>query len=142
MSAKTPVQFKTQHRSKFFEIDPYGHMNTNHYITHFLEHRFTGMREFIGYDLAALNRLEVAFFTRRLDVEFVRPIAGDESFHIISSTASVGESDAVVVGEAVKENGKVATKYHLEMVCVDKTTGRPMPWPTHVIDKFYTDGAP
>ena len=138
MSTKTPVQFKTQHRSKFFEIDPYGHMNTNYYITYFLEHRFTGMREFIRYDLAALTNLEVAFFTRRLDIEFLRPIAGDEPFQIVSSTTSVGHTDAVVLGEAIKENGKVATKYHLELVCVDKATGRPTPWPAHVIDKFFT----
>ena len=137
MHTKTPIQFKTQHRSKFFEIDPYGHMNTTHYINYFLEHRFTGMREFIGYDLATISKLEVAFFTRKLDVEFVRAISGDEPFEIISSTTSVGETDAVVVGEAVKENGKTATKYRMELVSVDKTTGRPVPWPAHVIDRFF-----
>ena len=47
----SPKIFKTTHRCSFIELDPFGHMNTVYYLAHYIEHRFTGMREESGLDL-------------------------------------------------------------------------------------------
>lgn len=139
MDTQQPVRFLTRHRAKFFEIDPYGHLNTNFFLTYFLEHRFTGLREAIGYDLKTLGELPVAFYTNRIDIEFLRPVFADEEFEIESFTAEVQDETALVKGELRKAGGKVAARYSLGLSCVDKAAKRPCAWPHDVISRFFKE---
>jgi acyl-CoA thioesterase FadM len=50
----TPRICRTSHRASFLVLDPFGHMNTAHYLSFFLEHRFSALRE-IGLDLTAIG---------------------------------------------------------------------------------------
>jgi acyl-CoA thioesterase FadM len=75
---RTPKVFVTRHRCTFLELDPYGHMNTVPYLTHFLNNRFHGMREFIELDFKRITALPVFIVTRSLTLEFIRSVFADE----------------------------------------------------------------
>ena len=36
---KTPIVFRTTHRIKFSELDPYNHVGTGRYATYYVDHR-------------------------------------------------------------------------------------------------------
>src|SRR5258705_10880877 len=55
---KDPIRFRSTHRARFEEIDPFGHMNTVHYLAYFLENRFIGLRD-IHIDLKAQMRFPI-----------------------------------------------------------------------------------
>ncbi|MHA0111627.1 hypothetical protein ACXYUI_31730, partial [Klebsiella pneumoniae] len=66
-------------------------MNTLHYVAYFINHRFTALRERFELDLEKINGLDIAFYTRNLDVAFLRPVLGDQLFSI---TSAILESDS------------------------------------------------
>lgn len=132
-----PIIFTTQHRSRFSELDPYGHLNSQHYITYFLEHRLEGIRTYLDLNLTALTRLPVALVVQSIQTEYLKPIFGDESFRIDSYVESSTEKSATVLGTLMKKDETIAAKFNVRLVCVDKQTNRSCPWPEGLIERFY-----
>src|SRR5262249_50307015 len=54
MSAPTPITFKTTHRIRFSDLDPYNHLTTARYAAYYVDHRMEGLRDRIGWDLKTL----------------------------------------------------------------------------------------
>jgi acyl-CoA thioesterase FadM len=67
----TPIQFKTTHRVRVSDLDPYDHMTTASDAGYFIDHRMEGLAEVIGWDLATVGALPFLMWTRRLEVEFI-----------------------------------------------------------------------
>jgi len=55
--SKTPVVYKSTHRIKFSELDPYNHLRTVVYAGYYVDHRMDGLREHAGWDLQTLAKL-------------------------------------------------------------------------------------
>jgi len=134
---RTPLIFRTIQRPAFDDLDPFGHMNTTRFVSAFLHHRFTGLREVLGLDLAALAALPFVFVTRHLSVDFVKSIRGDEAFAITSRVVEVGEMDCEVSGEMQDSRGNVAATFLLRLTCVSKQTQRACPWGHGFMDRFF-----
>ena len=43
---KTPIVYKSTHRVKFSELDPYNHAGTGMYATYYADHRMLGLRDY------------------------------------------------------------------------------------------------
>ena len=142
MNCTQPVVFITNHRVKFTDIDPYGHLNTNYFISYFIEHRFQGLREVLGLDLKTLSALPIVFYTSKISVEFKKPLYGDEVFSIESATDCFDDYTVLVKGVMKKVNGTVAAIYELRLVCVDKANNRPISWPPEIVKMFFEDTSP
>jgi acyl-CoA thioesterase FadM len=140
--SKKPITFRTTRRATFDDLDPYGHMNTSRYVAAFLEHRFDGLREVLGLGLAALAELPFSLITRRISVDFVKSIRGDEPFEIISHVAVVSETDCEVWGEMHDARGALAARFQLGIACVSKASRRPCAWPEGFMERFFLEGAP
>src|SRR5436190_12410474 len=54
---KAPIIYKSTHRIKFSELDPYDHVNTGNYATYYVDHRMEGLRDYAGWDLKTLGTL-------------------------------------------------------------------------------------
>lgn len=134
---KKPIVFHTTHRAKFSEVDPYGHVNTQHYLAYFLDHRFTGCRENLGLDLKEIGKLPILFPTTSVTIDFKRPILGDEEFSIESKVVEVSEQKCIVECSMTKSNKDIASTCRFEFTCVDKKTGKTTPWPAGFIDRFF-----
>ena len=137
--ALTPLIFKTKERAKFFEIDPYGHMNTQFYVSHFLEHRMTAMREYLNWDLEYLAKLPVAFFMKDIKIDFIRSVVGDKEFEISSHVVEFKDRTCTV--ELVMEDcntQKILSKCYMTLACFDKKSSKTIDWPDEIKNKFYT----
>lgn len=134
--AKAKVYHST-HRCSFVELDPFGHMNTVHYLSHYLEHRFTGMREVSGLDLKAIQRLPIIFVTKDLKIDFFRPVMGDDVFHITSQLTEMTERDCRVMCEMKNSKDQLLSTCSFTFTCVDKQTQKSTAWSQEVISYFY-----
>lgn len=74
---KTPIVYKTVHRINFSDLDPYNHMRTAAYASYYIDHRMTGLRENVGWDLKTLNKLPFMLWTKRMEMDFIKPVLGD-----------------------------------------------------------------
>ena len=43
--AAAPIVFRTTHRIRFSDLDPYNHMSTARYASYFVDHRMDGLRD-------------------------------------------------------------------------------------------------
>jgi YbgC/YbaW family acyl-CoA thioester hydrolase len=135
---RIPLVFRTRHRPPFHKLDPNGHMSTSAYLEFFLDHRFTGLREVVGLDLASLSKLPIIFVVRRASIDFQSPIYGDEEFEIESHVTAFGERDCEVRCEMRKGERSAAT-CELTLVCIAKESRKPVPWDPSLVARFYEE---
>lgn len=136
---KEPIQFETHHRVQFSQMDPYAHMNTVHYGSYFLEHRMTGLREHLGWDLKTLMSLPFNVFVRSLKIDFLKPLMGDQEFKVTSFVREFVGSDAHIECTMTDSKGRVAATCLMLATCVDKSTMKSMEWPADQISRFYLE---
>ena len=137
MSPKIPAVYTSTQRVKFSDLDPYRHMRTAQYAAYFVDHRLAALREQAGWDLATLETLPFMTFVRRLDVEFLRPVAGDQEIVIASSVREFVGPDAHIECTLTTADGTVAARCRMVVAYVDKATRRGADWPEDVQAVFF-----
>ena len=137
----TPVIFKSTHRVKFSELDPYNHLHTAAYSGYYVDHRMDGLRDLIGWDVKALAQLPFMAWVRRMEVDFVRPALGDQQITITSFVREFRGPDAHIECTMLDEAGKTVSRCMMIVACVDKTTTRSMDWPADAIALFFQEGS-
>lgn len=133
----TPVSFISHHCIQFADVDPFGHMNTNHYLAYFTENRFIGHREVLHLDLKALSGFSIAPHIRKAEIEFIRPVYPDTKFVIESFLAGLGECHCSVESTMRSPAGAVYATCKFTIACVDKKAARAVPWPDEFICLYY-----
>lgn len=136
---KAPIVFRTTHAIRFSELDPYNHVSTGHYATYYVDHRMQGLRERLGWDLEALATLPFMVWVRRLEIDYLRPVRGDQRVTITSFVREFRGPDAIIECEMQNEAGKTASRCLMTVAHVDRSTSRASDWPTNVIAQFYED---
>jgi acyl-CoA thioester hydrolase len=135
--AQKALVFKTHHRIKFSELDPYNHVGTGRYATYFVDHRMQGLRDHIGWDLATLGTLPFMVWVRRLEIDFIRPALADEEITITSFVREFRGPDAVIECTMVDSADTTLSRALMTVAHVDKATNRAAPWPPETIALFY-----
>jgi acyl-CoA thioester hydrolase len=133
---KMPVVFKSKHKIKFSELDPYNHLRTAAYASYYVDHRMDGLREYVGWDLKTLANLPFMTWIRRLEVDFIKPALGDQEITITSFVREFRGPDAHVECSMVDATGNELSRCLMIVACVDKGTSRGMDWPDNAKDLF------
>jgi len=132
-----PIVFKTKHRIRFSDLDPYNHMSTAHYATYFVDHRMAGLRDNIGWDAKALNELPFMVWVRRLEIDFIRPARADLEIAITSFVREFRGPDALIDCAMADASGKELSRCLMTVAYVDKATTRASDWPADVAALFF-----
>jgi acyl-CoA thioester hydrolase len=132
-----PVVFRSTHRITFSDLDPYKHMRTAAYSAYFVDHRMNGLREYLGWDLKTLEALPFMVWVKRMEVDFVRPVVGDQEIIITSFVREFRGSDAYIECGMADESGKTASRCLMVVSYVDKETARPRDWPADIMALFF-----
>ena len=135
--SKSPIVFKSTHKIRFSELDPYNHVSTGNYATYFVDHRMQGLRDFIGWDLATLGALPFMVWVRRMEIDFVRPARGDQEITITSFVHEFRGPDALIKCTMVDSDGKDVSRCLMTVAHVDKETNRATPWPPALMALFF-----
>lgn len=135
--AKTPIVFRTTHRVRFSDLDPYNHVSTGKYATYFVDHRMEGLRDSVGWDLKTLATLPFMVWVRRIEIDFLRPAQGDQEITITSFVREFRGPDALIECTMVASNGMIASRCLMTVAHVDKQTNRATDWPPERMSIFY-----
>lgn len=135
--SKTPIVFKTTHRIKFSELDPYNHMRTAVYPAYYVDHRMDSLREHIGWDLKTLQKLPFMILVRRLEIDFLRPAVGDQEITITSFVREFRGPDAYIELSMTDEAGKTVSRCLMLVAYVDKKTNRATDWDPDTMALFF-----
>ena len=136
---KQPLIFKSTHRAKFSEIDPHGRMNNEHYLSYFMDHRFTGLRESLGWDLKTISKFPVLFVVSEVQISYIKPVMVDQEFQITSHVESFEESTCLVLC-TMNSKSTVHSKCKIQLTCIDQKSQKVTQWPKDLTAKFYEGG--
>ena len=131
-----PIVFKSTHRAHFSELDLYGHMNSEHYFKYFLNHRFHGMRK-NNLDLQKILDLPIAFVLKKSEVDYIKPIYGDEAFFITSFVKELKSFTALVSCTMKDKEGETLSTCQMHLVCLDKKNQKPVRWPKGLFETYF-----
>jgi acyl-CoA thioester hydrolase len=131
-----PIVFKTTHRIRFSDLDPYNHMSTANYATYYVDHRMQGIRDRLGWGAEQLGALPFMVFVRRLEIDYVRPVRPDQEVTITSFVREFRGPDALVECAMVDAAGKEASRCLMTVAFVDRASGRAKDWPPDVAALF------
>ncbi len=134
---KTAIVFRSTHRIQFSDLDPYNHVSTGNYAIYFVDHRMQGLRDHIGWDLAALARLPFMVWVRRIEIDFLRPVLADQEIIITSSVREFIGPDALIECIMADAAGKPLSRCLMTVAHVDKATNRATDWPPDRMALFY-----
>src|SRR6476659_3885632 len=115
-----PIVYKTTHRIRFAELDPYQHMATVHYGGYFVEHRMCGLRENVGWDLKTLGTLPFMIWIKRMEIDFLRPAFGDQEITITSFVREFRGPEAHIECTMLDAAGKNLSRCLMIAAYVDK----------------------
>ena len=135
--AKTPLVYKSTHRIKFSELDPYNHMRTAVYSAYYVDHRIDALREQVGWDLKTLAKLPFMVWVRKMEVDFLRPAAGDQEITITSFVREFLGSNAHIECSMVDASGKNISRCSMTIAYVDKDTNQGDDWPADTVALFF-----
>jgi acyl-CoA thioester hydrolase len=135
--SKKPVVYKTTHRVKFSELDPFQHVSTANYATYFVDHRMESLARDIGWNLKSLEGLGFMTWVRRMEIDFIRPAQPDQEITLTSFVCEWSGPDGVLDCAMLDANGKTLAKCKMTICHVDRATSRPTPWPPELMELFY-----
>lgn len=135
--SNVPSIFKSTYRIQFSDLDPYDHISTGKYATYFVNHRMEGLRDYVGWDLKTLGTLPFMTWVRRLEIDFLRPVRGDQEITITSYVREFRGPDALIECTMVDSAGKSVSRCLMTVAHVDKATNRATDWPADLIALFF-----
>lgn len=135
------VVYETSHRIKFSDLDPYNHVRTAVYSAYYVDHRMDGLREYIGWDLKTLAKLPFMLWVKRIEIDFLRSVVGDQVITITSFVREFQGSDAYIECSMVDAAGKNVSRCLMIVACIDKNTNRAMDWPADAMALFLENEA-
>ena len=132
-----PIVFETIHRIRFTDLDMYHHMNTARYAAYYVDHRMDGLRDTLGWDMKTMARLPFMAVVRRLEIDFIRPVRGDQELTIRSFVRSFQGADAAIDCAMIDGAGTEVSRCLMVVAYVDRGTNRAAEWPQQVAALFY-----
>lgn len=136
-----PLIFKSTHRIRFSDLDPYNHVSTAKYATYYVDHRLQGLRDHVGWDLKSLAAFPFMALVRRLEIDFIRPVRGDQEITITSFVREFRGPDALIECSMVDGAAKEVSRCLMTVAYVDKGTNRAADWPREVMAQFFEKAA-
>ena len=108
-----------------------------YYVSYFLTHRFTALRERFDLGLQAIDALPYAIYTKHMELDFLRPVLGDRSFSISSVVTSHAAKTCRIECKMFDERDRTFATCLFDFTCVDKKSGKSMHWPEGFLERFY-----
>jgi acyl-CoA thioester hydrolase len=121
------------------DLDPYNHMSTGKYAIYYVDHRMEGLRECVGWDLKTLGTLPFMVWVRRMEIDYIRPVRGDQEISITSFVREFLGSDALMECTMIDSAGKSVSRCLMTVAHVDKKTNRATDWPPDLMALFFKE---
>jgi len=135
--AQKPIVYETTHQVAFSELDPFQHLSTGNYARYFTDHRMEGLARYAGWDLPTLGTLGFMTWVRRLEIDFLRPVDGDQAVTITSFVREFQGHDAIIECTMTDAAGRTVSTCLMIVAYVDARTRRGADWPDDLQALFF-----
>lgn len=132
-----PIVYRTTQRIKFSDLDPFNHLSTGRYAAYYADHRMESLAKDIGWDLKSLDKLGFMTWVRRMEIDFLRPVGGDQDITITSLVREFQGPDALIECAILDAAGKTMSRCLMTVAHIDKTTSRAKDWPPDLMALFF-----
>jgi acyl-CoA thioester hydrolase len=136
-----PIVFRTTHRVRFSDLDPYNHMSTANYASYYVDHRMHGLRDNIGWDLQTMGTLPFMVWVRRMEIDYIRPVQGDQEITITSFVREFNGPDALIECTMADSTGRTVSRCLMTAAYVDRAANRGADWPPDLRALFFEKDA-
>jgi acyl-CoA thioester hydrolase len=96
-----------------------------------------GVREHVGWGLSTLAALPFMVWVRRIEIEFLRPVPGDQEIVIMSFVREFRGPDALIECTMTDSAGVTVSRSRITVAYVDKATNHAIDWPAEVMALFF-----
>jgi acyl-CoA thioester hydrolase len=142
MIARMSPMHISSFKVRFYECDPYGHVNNANYLRYMQEAAFEASAA-AGYDVQRYAQMQRVWYAHATDIEYVRPVKyGDTvvvatwvvDFRRVTSRRAY-ELRSTITGELV-------ARATTDWAFLDAATQKPAVIPQELISSFFLDGQP
>ena len=116
---------------RFYELDPYGHLNHSAYVQFFETGRVELLEE-VGLDLESFAARGYRFVVNRIETSFDRPVHGGETITVETEVVEFRRTLSVW-RQRLLRGGEVVARQELR-AAITNTGGRPVRVPTDVTE--------
>ncbi len=133
-----PIYYEYELPVRFTDLDPYGHVNVSVYLDYVITSRWLFLEKTMGKTVDDLLKTGIAFFTRRSQVDYLRPILFGQII-FVRSFISVSEESKLVVEFEIRDQTKetLHSRGTLEFAVVDIKTQKRTSLPEDAIPYFW-----
>ena len=111
---------------RFYELDPYGHLNHSVYVQLFETGRIELLEE-AGIPLQALEKQGYRFLVSRIETSFLRPVGAGAKLVVETEVAETRRASSIWQQRLLENNEPVATQ--TVRIGVTDQRGRPIRFP-------------
>ena len=116
---------------RFYELDPYGHLNHSAYVQFFETGRVELLEE-VGLDLESFAARGYRFVVNRIETSFDRPVRGGETITVETEVVEFRRASSVW-RQRLLRGDEVVARQELR-AAITNTGGRPVRVPTDVTE--------
>ena len=116
---------------RFYELDPYGHLNHSAYVQFFETGRVELLEE-VGLDLEPLAARGYRFVVNRIETSFDRPVRAGETITVETEVVEFRRASSVW-RQRLLRGGEVVARQELR-AAITNAEGRPVRVPTDVTE--------
>ena len=116
---------------RFYELDPYGHLNHSAYIQ-FFETGRVEMLEQVGLDLESFARRGYRFVVNRIETTFERPVHANETVTVETEVVELRRASSLWRQRLVRD-GEVVARQELR-AAITNNEGRPVRAPDYLAE--------
>ena len=137
-----PLEFRRNFRVRFYECDPFGHLNNVSYLRYMQETAFDASAA-AGYDQARYQELKHSWLIRETDIEYLKPLQFNDEVEVKTWVADFHRVRSKRAYEfRTLESSELVAKASTDWVYMDDFNGAPARVPEYIAKAFYPEGLP
>ncbi len=137
-----PLTYERTFRVRYYECDPYGHLNNSNYLRYMQETAFDASAA-AGYDLARYQAMERIWWIRSSEIEYLAPVRYNERVTVKTWVENFQRTHSPRAYEFSRPStGELVARATTDWAFLDTKSGRPTDIPAELIAAFFPEEAP
>jgi acyl-CoA thioester hydrolase len=138
VSMNSPIIYDGFVEARFSELDPYGHVNSKHFLDYVISTRWSYLEKKLKMTSDELIKKGLGFFLKRSEINYKKPVAGGMLLYV-SSHVEKAEDATLVIHFKIQDEGKqkLFADGELHFAVMDLVKLRPQALPEWVHEYFY-----
>ncbi len=139
LTEREPIKYKGSLDVRFADLDPYGHVNSKHYLDYVSTTRLNYMANEMRVPLDSVTARGIGFYLVKSTINYLRPIVGLQRIQVSSHVAEIKGSKVLVIPfEVQNPDGSITfSEGTLEYAIVDMKTGKLVQAPEWIKELFF-----